>query len=182
MKQILVIALILAASAVPFAGQCSEAEKKALQEFDSAWSKANLDGNKAALEVIYANEFVAFPSMDGKAVAVANAMAAFERDKANPQSANKTTYDHYMISCTPMTATVTHRNTTFRPGGNGGKGDTVYSRSVHFLEKRNGKWVAVSNAGGPLNDSDMLSYMELDWINAVRNRDIAWFDKNYDGN
>lgn len=182
MKQIFVIAMIIAAASISFAGQCSEADKNALRDLDMAWGKANVEGDKAALEAIFADDYVGFPTMDGKAVAINAAMTTFERDKANPQMATKTKYDHYMMSCTPVTATITHRNTTWIPGANGGKGTTVYSRSVHFLEKRNGKWVAVSNAGGSLSDADILRYMEMDWINAVKNREMAWFDKNYADN
>lgn len=174
--------LVLTITVLVFAfnvlGECSDADKKVLEAFDSEWSKAGQAGDKAALMSIYADEYVGFPTMQPKAQAIEATMTAFERNKTNP-SVDKTTADHYMIACTPLTATVTHRNVTFRPTANGGKGDTVYSRSVHFLEKRNGKWVVVSNAGGPLNDSDTIRYMELDWINAVKTRNVEWFEKNY---
>jgi ketosteroid isomerase-like protein len=106
-------------------------------------------------------------------------MATFERNKANPAGADKVTYDHYRISCTPVTATITHRNTIWTPTGEGGKPATFYARSVHVLEKRGGKWQVVSNAGHDLDDYMTLGYLEQDWNNALLKRDKDWFDKNY---
>lgn len=178
MKVIFAI-LIAFASSFSVLGECPEAEKKALVDFDKAWTEANAKGDPKVIAAIYADEFTAFPALTGKKAAIDGALAAFERNKTNPQAAPRTTADHYMINCTPTSATVVHRNVIFNPAANGGSGATTYGRSVHFLEKRNGKWVAVSNAGGPLNDADMLRYMELDWVNAVKSRDIDWMEKNY---
>lgn len=172
-----VIIIVLVASSV--AAQCSEADKNVLIAFDKAWSETNAKGDRSAIAAIYADEFTAFPAMTGKAAAIDGAIAAAEANKKNPQATAQNETDHYMVTCSPLSATIVHRNVTFQPAANGGKGATAYSRSVHFLEKRNGKWVAVSNAGGPLSDSDMLRYMELDWINAVKSRNFDWFEKNY---
>jgi len=157
--------------------QCSEADKKALEAFDRAWGVAGQSGDKAALMAIYADDYAGLPDMSGKASTIDETMATFERNKTNPPNSN-TTYDHYLITCTPNSATITHRNTTVRKGADG-KPETFYGRSVHFLEKRNGKWVAVSNAGGGLTDSDTLWYLEQDWNNAAMKRDKAWFDKHF---
>ena len=151
--------------------QCSDTDKKALEAFDRAWSKAGQDGDRNALSAIYADDYVGFPTMQAKTPAIAATMATFEQNKVNPAAAAQNETDHYMIACTPTTATITHRNKTFQPTANGGKGATSYSRSVHFLERRNGKWVVVSGAGGPLSDSDFLRYIEMDWIRAVKARD-----------
>lgn len=175
MKLAISFVFILCA-AVNALAQCSETDKKVLVAFDKTWSDVNAAGDRSAIAAIYADEFTAFPAMNGKAAAVDGAIAAAQRAKANPQAVATTTTDNYMISCTPMTATVTHRNITVAASG---KGEPTYSRSVHFLEKRNGKWVAVSNAGGALSDADMLRYMELDWINAHKTRNFDWFEKNY---
>ena len=178
MKVIFAILIVFASSFSVF-GECPEAEKRALVDFDKAWTEANAKGDPKIIAAIYADEFTAFPALTGKKAAIDGALAAFERNKANPQAAPRTTADHYMINCTPTSATVVHRNVIFNPAANGGSGATTYGRSVHFLEKRNGKWVAVSNAGGPLSDADAIRYMELDWINAVKSRDIDWMEKNY---
>jgi ketosteroid isomerase-like protein len=170
------IFLILAASAAAV-GNCSEADRKALEAFDRAWGAAGLNGDKAALTAVYADDYVGLPTMIGKAQTVTDTMRAFEESKASP-SASNTTFDHYLISCTPTTATITHRNTTTSKG-DGGKESTTYSRSVHFLEKRGGKWQAVSNTGGNLTDADLIWYLEQDWNNALMKRDKAWFEKNY---
>lgn len=177
MKHIFVM-FILTLSFVGYAfGGCSDADKKALEAFDKAWGEAGLDGNKAALATFYADDYVGLPAMIGKTQTVNDAMATVERNKANPPSSN-TTFDHYLISCTPTSATITHRNSTTTKGADG-KEWTTYSRSVHVLEKRGGKWQAVSNAGNNLDDSAVLWYLEQDWNNALMNRDRGWFDKNY---
>jgi len=77
---------------------------------------------------------------------IAGAERAAQRNKANP--AAPATPDRYVISCTPLTATISHRTTftdpvTKLPG---------YSRSVHFLEKQGNTWKAVSNTGSAVTD------------------------------
>lgn len=177
MKRILTVFVLAIAMTTYASGECGEADKKALEAFDRAWSEAGLKGDRAALMNIYANDYQGLPGMLNKTVSIENTMRTFEANKTNPNAANVVT-DHYIITCTPVTATVTHRNTiTTRNGA--GKEETSYSRSVHFLEKRAGKWQVVSNAGNALDDSAMLTYMELDWGNAIKNRDAAWMEKNY---
>jgi ketosteroid isomerase-like protein len=175
MMKLLGMGIFLLSGSVAIFGQCSEADKKALIAFDKDWTAANQKGERTAIAAFYADEFMTFPNMIDKTAAINNAVAAFERNRANPQAVATTVTDHYQITCSPLTATILHRNTTTPAGGTG---QPTYSRSVHFLEKRNGKWVAVSNAGGPLSDSDFLRYMEMDWIQAVKNRDLNWFEKN----
>ena len=176
MRYFLITLTLIACSTLPARAICSEADRQALIKFDKDWSAANGSGDRMAIAAFYAEEFMTFPNMIDKNGAVSNAVAAFERNKVNPQAVATTLTDHYQITCSSTTATMTHRNTTTPAGG---KGQPTYSRSVHFLEKKNGKWVAVSNAGGPLSDSDMLRYMELDWIEAVRSRNFEWFENNY---
>lgn len=159
--------------------QCGDADKKALEAFDRAWGSAGETGDKAALMNIYADDYVGFPAMLNKTQTVENTMKGFERDKANPAMADKVTHDLYMISCSPTTATITHRNVIWTPNGTGGKPETFWTRSVHFLEKRGGKWQVVSNAGHPMNDEMILGYMEQDWNNADLKRDKEWFNKNF---
>ncbi len=178
MKTISILVLILA-TVISVAAECSEADKKALAAFDAAWSKAGQAGDKAALMTIYADEYAGFPGMVGKAAAIDGTMATFERNKTNPAGADKVTSDHYRISCTPTSATITHRNTVWTADGTGGKPETFYSRSVHVLEKRGGKWQVVSNVGNDLDDYAVLWYLEQDWNDAVLNRDKGWFEKNF---
>jgi len=179
MKRILV-SLILTFGATGYAfGQCSAADKKALEAFDHAWGTATIAGDRAALTSIYADDYVGLPTMQGKAEAIDNAVKAAERDKANPANADKTTYDHYLIACTASSATITHRNTVWTPVGMGGKPETFYARSVHFLEKRGGKWQVVSNAASGLDDFGVLWYLEQDWNDAIAKQDRSWFEKNY---
>jgi ketosteroid isomerase-like protein len=173
-KAIFIICLVSMAVLNGFA-ECSEADKAALIKFDKDWTSANATGDRNTIAAFYADEFMTFPNMIDKNAAINNAVAAFERNRANPQGGATTVTDHYQITCSGTTASMIHRNKTTPAGG----GATAYSRSVHFLEKKNGKWVAVSNAGGALNDSDMLRYMEMDWINAVKTRDYDWMEKNF---
>ena len=178
MKTIPVLFLI-ATMAISAAAECNDADRKALEAFDHAWTVAGQSGDKVKLMTIYADDFMAFPGMSGKAAAIDGTMATFERNKANPAGANKSTSDHYRISCTPTTATITHRNTVWTPDGAGGKPETFYSRSVHILEKRGGKWQVISNVGNDLDDYAVLWYLEQDWNDAVLKKNKEWFEKNY---
>jgi ketosteroid isomerase-like protein len=173
MKHILALAFLMIATGSAAFAQCSDADKKALEAFDRAWAAAGLSGDKAALTAIYADDYHGLPDMLGKTATIDNTMATFERNKANPPTST-TTYDHYLMACTPTTATVTHRNSTVSSSGS-----TTYSRSVHILEKRNGKWQAVSNAANNLDDGGAIWYLEQDWNNAVMKREKTWFDKHF---
>ncbi|MEP7148609.1 MAG: nuclear transport factor 2 family protein [Acidobacteriota bacterium] len=179
MRSTILLATIILATAFTAAAECSDTDKKALAAFDTAWGKAGQAGDKTALMAFYADDYMGFPGMQGKHAAIEATMGTFERNKANPAGADKVTYDNYIISCTPMTATITHRNTVWTPDGTGGKPETFYTRSVHFLEKRSGNWQVVSNAGNDLDDYAMLWYLEQDWNNAVWKKDRTWFEKNY---
>jgi ketosteroid isomerase-like protein len=179
MKTIIYLMVIICMSVTSVVAECSDSDKKALAAFDAAWSKAGQTGDKAALMSIYADDYMGLPGMQGKASAIDATIRTFERNKANPAGADKVSSDHYIISCTPLTATVTHRNIVWTPNGTGGKPETFYSRSVHILEKRNGNWQVVSNAGNDLDDYAVLWYLEQDWNNAVWKKDGAWFEKNY---
>src|SRR5688572_6239069 len=90
---------------VSFAGiasaQCSDVDKKALEAFDKAWTKAGQDGDRSALTAIYADEYVGFPAMQAKGPAIEATMTTFEQTKANPAAAAKNETDHYMIACSP---------------------------------------------------------------------------------
>lgn len=179
MKRILTTTLLMALAAVSVAAECSEADKKALEAFDRAWSKTNEDGDRAAMMALYADDFVGMPAMTTKTAAIESAMKAYERRKADPAGADKVTSDHYIISCTPNSATITHRNVVWTPNGAGGKPETFWTRSVHMLEKRNGKWLAVTNANNGLDEYAVIWYLEQDWNNAVMKRDRAFFEKHF---
>ena len=174
---ILLVTMVFAMTMTVVAG-CSDADKKALAAFDAAWSTAGQNGDKTALMAIYADDYMGLPGMQDKASAIAATMQTFEKNKVTP-SKDKVTADHYIISCTPLTATITHRNVIWTPDGDGGKPGTYYSRSVHFLEKRNGNWQVVSNAGGSLDDYAVLWYLEQDWNDAIWKKNRDWFEKNY---
>jgi ketosteroid isomerase-like protein len=159
--------------------QCPEPERAALERFDRAWSEATQKGDRGALERVFADDYmgVAVAGPGGKAEAIDGAVRAAEQNRANPRDLPVTRYDYYMISCTPTSATITHRNTvTARVDG----ADRVtYSRSVHVLEKRGGQWQVVSNAGHALDDASQLYYLEREWNDAIRNKDADWIERNY---
>jgi len=148
MKRILAtILLILSAATLAF-GQCSEADKQKLMAFDKAWGEAGRRGDRAFLQNVYADDYVN-PNPAGtltKAQTIDDAVRAAERRKANPQSADSISHDNYVITCTPNTATITHRNVVAEKVD--GKEQHSYTRSAHFLEKRGGEWKVVSDAGG----------------------------------
>jgi len=178
MKNLTITIIMIAAMAIAAAAQCSDADKKALEAFDHAWGDATRAGDRAALMNIYADDYMGLPGMQAKGPSIDAAVKGAEEAKKNPNP-DKVTYDHYYITCTPNSATITHRNTIWTAEGTGGKPETFYTRSVHVLEKRGGKWQVVSNAGGALTDDAVLWYLEQDWNDAGVKRDKDWFEKNY---
>lgn len=173
-------AIVLATmSSAPLHAQCSDADRKDLEAFDRAWGDATTRGDRMQLQAIYADDYAGagLTGTIGKAAAIDNAARAAERSRANPQAAPKVTYDNYIITCTPNSATITHRNTVVAMVN--GQERTTYSRSVHVLEKRGARWQVVGNAGHALDDAAMLLYMESDWNQADKNHDAAWFERNY---
>ncbi|MCA1622555.1 MAG: nuclear transport factor 2 family protein [Acidobacteria bacterium] len=170
MKNIFLMFVVTFAFAGYAFGECNQADKKALEAFDHAWSVAGDNGDRAALTNILADDFTGLPAMINKTQSIDGTMRAFERNKANPQNKDQVSSDLFMISCTPATATITHRNVVTTKNGTGGKKETFYSRSVHFLEKRGGKWQAVSSANHSLDDYGVLMYMEHDWSNAYHTK------------
>jgi ketosteroid isomerase-like protein len=178
MRRILPITLIIISASVYASAQCSEADRQKLIAFDKAWGEAGVSGNTDFLQNVYADDYMntAPTGTLNKARIIENAAAAAARRKANPQNAGNNIPDYYIITCTPNTATITHRNVTTAKVD--GKEQTFYSRSVHFLEKRGGEWKVVSDAGGPLDDGGQLLYMEMEWADADQKGDVAWFERN----
>jgi len=168
-----VAALLAVAVSRPVLAQCIEADNTALIALDKAWGQAAYRGDRAVLEGLYADNFrsMTFSGTTDKSTAVNNAVSDAELNKVNMQP--EATPDRYLISCTPLTATITHRSTF--PGATG----PFYTRSIHFLEKKAGKWLVVSSTSHPLNDQQQLMYMEQDWNDATMRKDTAWVGANY---
>jgi ketosteroid isomerase-like protein len=178
MKSILIATLLILFSTTLAFGQCSEADKQKLMTFDKAWSEAGQRGDKALLQNVYADDYLN-TSVAGtltKAQAIENAVRDAARRSANPQQADNISHDYYVITCTPNTATITHRNVITEKVD--GKDHNTYSRSAHFLEKRGGEWKVVSDAGGPVGDAGQLLYLEMEWSDADRKGDVGWFERN----
>lgn len=171
----------LAALFLPTASsaQCSDADRTALTAFDKTWGEATQRGDAAAMGGFLADNFMAVNILGpvDKATTVANAVRNAELAKANAAQQGSTVADRYVVTCTPGSATITHRNVTTPPAGS--TAEVGYSRSVHFLEKKGNRWQAVSTTGAPLSDQQKLVYMEMDWNDAVKNRDGGWFERNY---
>ena len=180
MKRMLALVLLVASSRTAFA-ECSDADKKALETFDKAWGDASVAGDRAFLQNAYADDYagLGIGGAPTKALTIDNTVRDAERNRANPPTANRIPPDNYIIVCTPNSATITHRNTFISSAS--GKEETLYSRSVHFLEKRAGRWQVVSSTGNALNDQTVLLYMERDWNDASKRGDVAWFERNYAG-
>ncbi|MEO7685202.1 MAG: nuclear transport factor 2 family protein [Gemmatimonadaceae bacterium] len=170
--------LFLVGGSKTAAAQCGDADKKALEAFDRAWGNASVAGERAFLQNAYADDYMGLNAAGTttKAQTIDNTMRDAERNRANPQPA-AIPPDNYIITCTPNTATITHRNIFVSRAD--GKEETFYSRSIHFLEKRGGRWQVVSSTSNALNDQGALLYMERDWNEASKRRDVAWFEKNY---
>jgi ketosteroid isomerase-like protein len=173
-----ILILTLSTLGVAF-GECTDADKQALEALDRAWSKANETGDRAALMNILSDDYRALPGMAGKSDVINNSMAAFERQKASTEPRDEISYDRYMITCTANTATMTHRTIINTKNGAGGMPETIWVRSIHVFEKRAGKWQVVSSTGNDMDDAMTLSYLELDWTDANLKRDKAWFENNF---
>ena len=131
----------LAASLSPgiSVAQCSDTEKAALMSLDKSWGDATNRGDKAFMTTMLADNYMAvgLVGTTDKATTIANAVRNAELAKANPQP--QATADRYVITCTPTTATITHRNVI--PPTAGSMASPTYSRSVHFLEKHGNTWL-----------------------------------------
>lgn len=178
MKRFIAVSILIIAAATMAFGQCSDADKKKLEALDRAWGEAGQRGDQAFLKNVYADDYVNLSPAGTltKAEAIENAVKAAERNKTNPNP-DRVSHDYYVITCSANSATITHRNVITAKVN--GKDQTFYTRSVHFLEKRGSDWRAVSDAGGPLNDGGQLLYMEREWNDADKAKDVAWFERNY---
>ncbi len=161
--------LVVSILSVYGAAQCSDANRKALEKLDRDWGDAT---GRAALEKYYASDYegVGLLSTSSREQALQGA-----DDPVDP-NAPKNSYDTYVITCTPMTATVTHRVVTVSEKD--GKKSTSYFRAIHFAEKRDGRWQFVSSTGHPMNDEGVIIYKEIDGYHAYMNRDTEWMERN----
>jgi len=170
-------ALVSVAVSTPTFAQCTDADRNALIAFDKSWGEAGRSGDAAFLKNVYADGYMAVNILGtvDKTTTLANSAKDAEANKANPQPFGVP--DRYVIACTPGTATITHRNTT--PPAAGSTAGPTYSRSVHFLEKRGGKWQVVSSTGHGLSPQQQLVYLEQDWNDAVKAHNSGWVESNY---
>ena len=112
MKRILATTLLILSATSVALGQCSEADKQKLMASDKTWGEAARRGDKAFLQNVYADEYTNMSPAGTltKTMAIENAVREADRRKAHPQSADSVSHDSYVITCTPNTATITHRN------------------------------------------------------------------------
>ena len=179
MKHFLFVALLVIAASAGAYAQCSDADKKKLEAFDRTWGDASMRGDRAYLENVLADDFISISATgtQTKAQTVDMQVKQAEQARTSTEKQPTVTHDHYVISCTPKTATITHRNVITTMAN--GKEDTQYSRSIHFLEKRGNDWKVISSTGNPLNDGAMLLYMEEEWNDADLARNTAWYERNF---
>lgn len=161
----------------PLAADCSSADKKALEAYDRSWGDSATKGDRAALEQIYAVDYMGLTS--GSTLNRADTIDGQVRDadKARGTLQPVVTHDYYVINCTANTATITHRNTIVT--NENGVSRTNYSRSIHFLENRNGRWQVVTSTGNPIGDAAQVIYLEHDWNDADMSGNSSWFDTNF---
>lgn len=174
-----IIAAMVAAClwTIPAYGDCAQADKTLLQQLDERWGVANRSGDRAVLDQVLADDYMAISlvGVTPKAQAIANAVKAAEANRAS-QTPAEGHEDYYQIVCTATTGTITHRLVT--TVGHGADQRVTYSRSIHVVEKRGGRWQVVSNATHALNDSAVLAYIEQEWNDATRTHDPRWFERN----
>lgn len=179
MKNILGVTLVIfAATALAF-GQCSDSDKRMLQDWDKKLGDAGRAGDRAFLQSAYADDYSGLAPWGAvnKTTTIDNTVKAAARSSATSQGTPTVKYDYYDITCSGDLAVMTHRTaSTASPDG---KERTTYSRSVHILKKRSDGWQMISNAGSPLDDGGILLYMEREWNDASKSRDVSWFERNY---
>lgn len=158
----------------PLAADCSSADKKALEAYDRSWGDSATKGDRTALEQIYASDYMGMTS--GNTLNRADTIDGQVRDadKTRGTAQPVVTHDYYVINCSANTATITHRNVITTP-----EGHTDYSRSIHVLEMRNGRWQVVTSTGNAIGDAAQVIYLEHDWNDADMSGNSAWFDKNF---
>jgi ketosteroid isomerase-like protein len=180
MKQLAIVLALICLIVSPLAADCSPADKKALEDLDRAWGESSIRGDRPALEQLYASDYMNLTPGDtqNRTQTIDGTVRDAERARLDPQP--PVTHDYYIIQCTPNTASITHRNVI--TSDRDGKKATSYSRSVHFLEKRSGRWQVVSNAGNALSDSAAVLYLEHEWNDADMKGDSAWFDRHFASN
>jgi ketosteroid isomerase-like protein len=158
--------------------QCSDADKAALVALDSLWSVATVTGDAAALGRYMGDNYAGLTlvTTNDKAGTIANSVRNAAAAKLNPNpNANRVTTDRFVVSCTPSTATISHRTVSAPQNG----GQPAYSRAFHFMEKRGNQWQAVSSMNSAVSPQQELIYFEMDWNDAAKRHDAAWFEANY---
>ncbi|HEY9144873.1 MAG TPA: nuclear transport factor 2 family protein [Arenimonas sp.] len=170
--------IIVASLALAFAGQaqaaCTAAQKAELEALDRNWGEVARKGDKKALAEIYSDHF-----HDLTPGAPQDKQAAIASASAGGADQPPIKHDFYAIHCQGDTAVITHRNTgTWEDGGESG---TWYARSIHHLVREGGKWRVLANAGHPLDDAGVVTYLDLEWNQADMSGDKAWFERNLAG-
>ncbi len=174
-KNVFSAVVLIAMCAFASAAQCSDADRAALEQFDRTWGQHSQKGNRAELERIYADDYAEIGLLE-IAARKNDAIESAVSDAANPNPPN-VSFDTYLITCTPNTAVITHRN--IAKDMIDGKQATFYSRSIHVLEKRDGRWQVVSNAGHPMVGDFLTAWnMQMDGVQAFQRRDAKWFEEH----
>lgn len=176
MKTLLGIAFGLLASGGAQAA-CSAAAQAALEKFDRDWSAAGRAGDRAAMAAFYAEDYLDLQpgAVSGRDHALDGAMRDAAALKASGKPAPDLHHDFYQIHCTPNSALITHRN--WGVAGEGAQARTWNTRSIHHLEKRDGRWVVVGNATHPVSDEQVVGWLDLEWNQAELANDTAWFER-----
>ncbi len=162
------MAFLAAVFSINVFAECSSADRDALIALDQAWGAAGEKGDKDAMMGIISPDFAGF-----SAIGTQNRAAMLENVAPAEDGGPKVTSDMYIVSCAGDTATMTHR-LEFRNEENG-RITMDFRRSVHVLQKKGGKWQVVANVSHPISDGTWLMYLEQSRVNAIVNKDIAFF-------
>lgn len=163
------VCMITAFAVISVSAECTAADKMTLEKMDKAWGDAIEKRDKAALNGMLSANYAAFnlaTATDKKA-----AMAVMDQP-APPPTNDVAISDHYIIRCSGNTAVMTHRN-EFQADG---KGEMLYSRSVHVFEKSGGKWSVLASVNHPMDEAGNLVYMTYSGLEAYKKKDMAWFE------
>ena len=156
---------------------CSAADQAALEKFDRDWSAAGQSGDRAAMQAFYADDYLDLQpgAPAGREQTLDAALRDLAALKASGKPAPDLHHDFYQIHCTPHSALITHRN--WGVEGEGAHAFTWNTRSIHQLEKRDGKWLVVGNATHPVSDEQRVGWLDLEWNQAELAADKGWFER-----
>jgi len=148
MKRTLVAILTISIVGVVCVSAFGADDEAALIALDKKWGDANVKGDVAVLDEIYADNVIL---LGGQGLATKKqALDGAKNNAGKTSESSYTTSDFKVIFIDANTAVMTHNAVS--KGVRDGKPFENPHRSMHVFTKRNGRWQVIANAGVPMND------------------------------